>query len=41
MVVEIAAEKTDLGKYHYPNSAGGVGHGIRLVGMFDLPENRR
>lgn len=30
-----------IGKYDYPNSAGGEGHAIQLVGMFDLPENRR
>lgn len=29
------------GKYDYHNSAGGTGHAIELVGMFDLPENRR
>lgn len=28
------------GKYDYPNSAGGTGHAIQLVGMFDLPANR-
>jgi hypothetical protein len=30
-----------IGKYDYPNSGGGVGHALTLVGMFDLPENRR
>lgn len=30
-----------IGKYDYPNSGGGTGHAIQLVGMFDLPENRR
>jgi hypothetical protein len=25
----------------YQNSAGGTGHGVVVVGMFDLPENRR
>lgn len=28
------------GKFDYPNSAGGTGHAIKVVGMFDLPENR-
>lgn len=28
------------GKYDYSNSAGGVGHAVAVVGMFDLPENR-
>jgi hypothetical protein len=28
------------GKYDYPNSAGGTGHAVQVVGMFDLPENR-
>ncbi len=28
------------GKYDYSNSAGGTGHAVKLVGMFDLPENR-
>lgn len=27
------------GKYDYPNSVGGVGHAVKLVGMFDLPAN--
>lgn len=29
------------GKYDYENSAGGVGHAIDMVGIFDLPENRK
>lgn len=29
------------GKYSYDNSGGGTSHAIALVGMFDLPENRR
>ena len=28
------------GKYDYSNSAGGTGHAIKLVGMFDLPQNK-
>jgi len=28
------------GKYDYANSAGGTGHAVSIVGMFDLPENR-
>ncbi len=28
-----------VGKYDYSNSAGGVGHAVAAVGMFDLPEN--
>lgn len=28
------------GRFDYANSAGGVGHAVKLVGMFDLPENR-
>lgn len=28
------------GKFDYSNSAGGVGHSVQLVGMFDLPDNR-
>ncbi len=27
------------GTYDYSNSAGGVGHAVATVGMFDLPEN--
>lgn len=27
-------------RYDYENSAGGTGHAIEIVGMFDLPENR-
>jgi hypothetical protein len=29
------------GKYDYSNSGGGTGHAIKLVGMFDLPENKK
>jgi hypothetical protein len=29
-----------IGNYEYSNSAGGKGHAISIVGMFDLPENR-
>lgn len=29
------------GVFDYHNSMGGIGHAIELVGMFDLPENRR
>lgn len=29
-----------IDKYDYSNSAGGTGHAIDVVGMFDLPENR-
>jgi len=29
-----------IGKYDYSNSAGGTGHAVALVGMFDLPENK-
>lgn len=28
------------GKFDYSNSAGGTGHAVTQVGMFDLPENR-
>lgn len=28
------------GKFDYGNSAGGTGHGIQMVGMFDLKENK-
>lgn len=28
------------GRYDYSNSGGGTGHAVKLVGMFDLPENR-
>ena len=28
------------GKYDYSNSAGGEGHAVEMVGMFDLPENK-
>lgn len=30
-----------IGKYDYSNSVGGTGHAVQLVGMFDLPENKR
>lgn len=29
-----------MGRESYANSSGGMTHGIRVVGMFDLPENR-
>ncbi len=29
------------GQLHYQNSVGGVAHSVQLVGMFDLPENRK
>ena len=29
-----------IGTYDYPNSAGGAGHAVALVGMFDLPANK-
>lgn len=29
------------GQQHYPNSAGGMAHAVHLVGMFDLPENKK
>lgn len=29
-----------IGTYDYSNSAGGKGHAVSLVGMFDLAENR-
>jgi hypothetical protein len=29
------------GLYDYSNSGGGTSHAVTLVGMFDLPENRR
>lgn len=29
------------GVFDYHNSMGGIGHAIELVGMFDLPENRK
>lgn len=29
-----------IGKYDYSNSAGGTGHAVAVVGMFDLPENK-
>ena len=29
------------GKFDYANSGGGTSHAIELVGMFDLPENKR
>ncbi len=30
-----------VGRYDYANSAGGAGHAIDMVGMFDLPANRK
>jgi hypothetical protein len=30
-----------IGAVSYPNSIGGVAHGVQLVGMFDLPENKK
>ncbi len=30
-----------VGAVSYPNSMGGVAHGVQLVGMFDLPENKK
>lgn len=30
-----------VGKYDYSNSVGGATHAVALVGMFDLPENRK
>lgn len=29
------------GSFDYPNSGGGTGHAVSLVGMFDLPENKK
>jgi hypothetical protein len=29
------------GRYDYANSGGGAGHAVTIVGMFDLPENRK
>ncbi len=29
------------GRYDYSNSGGGTGHAIDVVGMFDLPANRK
>lgn len=29
------------GNYTYSNSAGGTGHAVEIVGMFDLPANRK
>jgi len=29
------------GQQHYENSMGGVAHAVHLVGMFDLPENKK
>ncbi|MGZ6092450.1 MAG: hypothetical protein ACXWUG_10545 [Polyangiales bacterium] len=29
-----------MGNYSYANSGGGTSHGVDLVGMFDLPENK-
>jgi hypothetical protein len=30
-----------IGKNDYPNSGGGTGHSVFVVGMFDLPQNKR
>lgn len=30
-----------MGQYHYSNSGGGTSHAISVVGMFDIPENRK
>jgi hypothetical protein len=30
-----------IGRRSYANSGGGVVHAVRVVGLFDLPENRR
>jgi hypothetical protein len=30
-----------IGRFDYPNSAGGTAHSVQLVGMFDLPENKK
>jgi hypothetical protein len=30
-----------IGKFDYSNSAGGTGHAIQIVGVFDLPENKK
>jgi hypothetical protein len=29
-----------IGRFDYPNSAGGTAHAVQLVGMFDLPQNK-
>ncbi|PPD34924.1 MAG: hypothetical protein CTY21_09395 [Methylomonas sp.] len=29
------------GQQHYANSIGGVAHAVALIGMFDLPENKK
>lgn len=29
-----------IGRYDYQNSAGGTGHAVQMVGIFDLPENK-
>lgn len=29
-----------VGKHDYSNSAGGTGHAIQVVGMWDLPQNK-
>jgi hypothetical protein len=29
------------GRFDYSNSGGGTGHAVELVGMFDLPENKK
>lgn len=30
-----------MGNYDYSNSAGGTGHAVDMVGIFDLPENKK
>lgn len=30
-----------IGKWDYTNSGGGTGHAVQVVGMFDLPENKK
>lgn len=30
-----------MGQFHYNNSGGGQSHAISVVGMFDIPENRK
>jgi hypothetical protein len=30
-----------IGTFDYRNSAGGTGHAVNIVGMFDLPDNRK
>ncbi len=30
-----------VGQFHYRNSGGGVGHAVDVLGVWDLPENKR